>query len=101
MLIPCPFCDLRDLGEFTVLGAARTRPVVAAADLDTEAAVAAFAAYVYERDNPAGPQAEHWFHGAGCQHWLVVTRDTRTHAILSVKPAGTPDTGIASDEAAL
>jgi heterotetrameric sarcosine oxidase delta subunit len=91
MLIPCPFCGPRDLGEFSVLGAARARPVVAVADLDGEAAAAAFAAHVYERENPAGPQAEHWFHGAGCQHWLTVVRDTRTHAILSVTSAGTDE----------
>ena len=89
MLIPCPYCGPRDLAEFTVLGAARPRPVVAADALDGAAALAAFTAHVYERDNPAGPQAEHWFH-AGCRSWLVVRRDTRTHEILSVALAGEP-----------
>ena len=86
MLIPCPYCGPRDLAEFTVLGAARPRPVFAAEALDGDAARRAFAAHVYERDNPAGPQAEHWFHSA-CRSWLVVTRDTRTHAILAVTHA--------------
>ena len=40
--------------------------------------------YVYLRDNPAGRHREHWYHGAGCRSWLVVTRDTATHEILGV-----------------
>ena len=44
----------------------------------------AFHDYVYLRDNPAGPHRELWYHGSGCRAWLVVTRDTRTHAILAV-----------------
>ena len=48
---------------------------------------AAFDDYVYLRDNPAGPHRELWHHGAGCQAWLVVTRDTRTHEIFGVEPA--------------
>lgn len=45
------------------------------------------AEYVYQRDNPAGPHRELWHHGAGCHAWLVVTRDTRSHAITAVEPA--------------
>ena len=37
--------------------------------------------------NPAGPHREFWYHGAGCHAWLVVERDTRTHAIKSVASA--------------
>ncbi len=44
-------------------------------------------AYVYLRDNPAGPHRELWQHVAGCRAWLVVTRDTRTHEVLRVEPA--------------
>ena len=43
--------------------------------------------YVYLRDNPAGTIRELWYHASGCRSWLVVTRDTRTHAIESVEPA--------------
>ncbi|WP_181703831.1 sarcosine oxidase subunit delta [Chthonobacter albigriseus] len=84
MRITCPHCGPRDLIEFTVLGEARTRPAVAVEDLDSPAAVDAFAAYVYDRANPAGIHREHWFHGFGCQTWLVVTRDTLNHAVLAV-----------------
>jgi methylglutamate dehydrogenase subunit B len=37
------------------------------------------------RDNPAGAHSELWYHGAGCQAWLAVDRDTRTHAVTVVR----------------
>ncbi len=84
MLIPCPYCGVRDAREFTYLGDATVRrPDPAAPD-----AAEAFHAYVNLRDNPAGPHSEHWYHGAGCRRWLVVTRDTRTHAVLGAAFAG-------------
>jgi sarcosine oxidase subunit delta len=90
MRIACPFCGPRDVIEFTVLGEARQRPEIPVAELATPAARDAFNDYVFLRDNPAGRHVEHWFHGAGCQSWLLVTRDTRTHEVLAVsqtKPA--------------
>lgn len=47
----------------------------------------AWANYVYLRDNPMGPHEELWYHGFGCGAWLVVTRNTKTHEVLSVKAA--------------
>jgi sarcosine oxidase subunit delta len=79
MRIKCPYCGDRDAQEFTYRGdAGPHRP-----DPDAPAAAEAFIAYVYLRDNPAGPLAELWYHRAGCRSWLVVERDTRTHAIAS------------------
>lgn len=80
-LIRCPHCGPRPREEFTVRGAALARPPADAPD-------AAFFAYVYLRDNPAGPLDEHWHHAAGCRRWLVVTRDTLTHETLAVADAG-------------
>lgn len=81
MRIPCPHCGLRDVREFTYLGdATPQRP-----DPDGADAVDRFNAYVYLRDNPAGTHRELWYHGAGCQAWLAVERDTRTHAIAGVR----------------
>ncbi|MDB5697690.1 MAG: sarcosine oxidase subunit delta [Alphaproteobacteria bacterium] len=72
MRIPCPFCGSRDIQEFVYRGDAEpTRPA------DDEAVFA----YVYLRDNVAGPMREHWYHAQGCRNWLVVTRDTVTHDI--------------------
>lgn len=81
MRIPCPFCGDRDAAEFTYRGdAAPVRPAPVAGE-------AAFADYVYLRDNPAGPIAELWYHRAGCRSWIVVDRDTRTHAIAGARLA--------------
>jgi methylglutamate dehydrogenase subunit B len=66
--------------EFTYLGdATLDRPDPQASD-----AVDRFNAYVYMRDNAAGAHRELWYHGAGCQAWLAVERDTRTHVIGAV-----------------
>ncbi len=81
MRIACPHCGPRGVDEFSYLGdATLTRPA-------SDAPEAAFADYVYFRDNPAGEHRELWQHASGCQSWLVVTRDTRTHAISQVEAA--------------
>ena len=83
MRIACPYCGLRGVDEFSYLGDATvTRPDPAAPD-----AAAAFADYVYLRDNPAGSHRELWQHAAGCQSWLVVTRNVSSHAIERVESA--------------
>ncbi|NKC16766.1 MAG: sarcosine oxidase subunit delta [Gammaproteobacteria bacterium] len=81
MRLDCPLCGPREHGEFTYLGDARLtdRPDPAAAD-----AAARFHDYVHLRDNPAGEHRELWYHDAGCRSWLVVTRNTRTHAISHI-----------------
>jgi heterotetrameric sarcosine oxidase delta subunit len=72
MRILCPYCGERGVHEFVYRGdAAPTRP-------EEEDG---FFAYVYLRDNPAGPLAEHWYHAQGCRNWITVTRDTVTHEI--------------------
>ena len=87
MLIPCPHCGPRIHEEFTYLGdATLRRPGVEGPD-----AAAAFVDYVYVRENPAGLHRELWFHAAGCHAWLVVERDTRTHAITAAFPASAMD----------
>jgi sarcosine oxidase subunit delta len=82
MRIPCPFCGVRDLTEFTYLGDASLtkRP-----DPGSPDAAARFHEYVHLRDNPAGLHDELWYHGGGCRSWLTVTRNTRTHAIEGAK----------------
>ncbi|MCB1395319.1 MAG: sarcosine oxidase subunit delta [Rhodobacter sp.] len=84
MLIPHPLLGPRDAQEFTYLGDARLldRPAP-----DTPDAEAAFCAYVYLRDNPAGVHRELWYHEQGDRSWLVVTRDTLTHEILGAELA--------------
>jgi sarcosine oxidase subunit delta len=73
--IPCPHCGERDEVEFRYKGdASRTRPAA-------EAGLAAFSAYVFERDNPRGWHLEWWLHVAGCRRLLRVERHTLTHEI--------------------
>lgn len=81
MRITCPVCGDRDRREFYYRGAALDRP-------DPDAGAAAWDDYVYLRDNPAGPTRELWYHADGCGAWLVVTRDTVSHRIDGVEPAG-------------
>ena len=81
MIINHPHLGPRDASEFTILGDASliNRPDWQAHDAD-----AAFYNYQYLRDNPAGPHCELWFHEQGDRSWLVVTRDTVTHAVIAV-----------------
>lgn len=79
MRITCPLCGERDRREFYCKGAA-----VALERPDPEADWAAWDDYLHLRDNPAGITQELWYHEAGCSAWLVVTRDTVTHAVLAV-----------------
>lgn len=91
MRITCPHCGPRDVQEFSYLGDANPqRPD------GLEASEAAMFDYVYQRDNPAGPHRELWYHGAGCHAWLVVTRDTRSHAIAAVETMAQARAGTAA-----
>jgi heterotetrameric sarcosine oxidase delta subunit len=77
LLIPCPWCGARSQVEFTYGGDATVkRPAPEAPDSE-------WFAFVYLRDNPAGPHDELWLHSAGCRQWFKVRRDTRTHEILA------------------
>lgn len=84
MIIPHPLLGPRDAQEFTYLGDASllNRP-----DWQGEAAGLAFFEYQYLRDNPAGVHRELWFHEQGDRSWLVVTRNTVTHEIISAELA--------------
>jgi len=74
--IPCPNCGPRNSDEFRYGGdASARRPAHDDASLD------AWHRYVYLRENPKGAHREYWQHVLGCRRWLVVTRDTATHAI--------------------
>ena len=81
MIINHPHLGPRDASEFTILGDASliNRPDWQAGDADD-----AFYTYQYLRDNPAGLHRELWFHEQGDRSWLVVTRDTVTHAVIAV-----------------
>ena len=79
MRLSCPLCGTRDRREFYYQGAA-----VMLARPSPEADEAAWQDYLHLRDNPAGVTRDLWHHEAGCGAWLVVTRDTVSHAVLDV-----------------
>lgn len=80
MRLPCPLCGSRDIREFGYMGAALARP--GGGDWS-----AAWDDYLHNRDNPAGETEELWYHGQGCGAWLVVRRDTVSHAVIAARLA--------------
>jgi sarcosine oxidase subunit delta len=79
MRITCPNCGERDRREFYYQGDALAldRPA-------GDAGLEAWDDYLHNRDNPAGETRDLWFHEAGCSAWLVVERNTVTHAVMNV-----------------
>jgi sarcosine oxidase subunit delta len=52
---------------------------------------AAWAAYLYLRENPKGRHTERWRHVHGCGRFFNCVRDTITDRIATTyKPGGTP-----------
>ena len=85
--ISCPYCGVRDEAKFRYRGDATVRRPAATADAET------FAAYVFDRANPAGWHVEWRYHLHGCRRVLKVARHTVTHEIAAV--------GLPGDEMAL
>jgi heterotetrameric sarcosine oxidase delta subunit len=81
MRIVCPHCGERPVDEFVSHGAAGLKRPNASASMSD------WVDYVYLRDNIAGAHRELFYHVGGCRAWLIVTRDTRTHAIAGVVTA--------------
>jgi len=75
MRITCPYCGTRDRREFTYQGDALAldRPA-------REAGAQAWDDYLHNRENPAGATRDLWYHEP-CGTWVVVERDTVTHAV--------------------
>ena len=77
---PCPICGERDLREFYYVGDAKivNRPSPdASEDLWND--------YLHNRENPAGVTKDLWYHESGCNSWLIVTRNTVTHEVVSAE----------------
>ena len=80
MRIPCPICGERDLREFYYVGDAKivNRPSPnASEDLWND--------YLHNRENPAGVTKDLWYHESGCNSWLIVTRNTVKHEVVSAE----------------
>jgi sarcosine oxidase subunit delta len=75
MRLDCPVCGARDRREFYYQGAALARPEGEEWGPDWDD-------YLHNRENPAGITRDLWQHEQGCGAWLIVTRDTVSHAVL-------------------
>ena len=84
MIINHPLLGPRDAAEFIYLGDAE---LIDRPDWQDGDAAQKFHDYTYLRDNPAGEHQELWYHEQGDRSWLVVTRNTLTHAISKVELA--------------
>jgi sarcosine oxidase subunit delta len=87
LLIPCPWCGARPENEFRYGGQAHVaRPPDPSAVDD-----AAWAEYLFVRDNPKGRHTERWRHVHGCGRFFNAVRDTVTDTFLaSYKPNEAP-----------
>ncbi|MGE3289296.1 MAG: sarcosine oxidase subunit delta [Pseudonocardia sp.] len=75
MLLPCPFCGTRDVGEFRYVGEIRTRP-----DPDTVTPTE-WRRYLYFHTNRLGWVSESWYHGSGCRRYITVERHSGTNQV--------------------
>ncbi len=84
MIIPHPLLGPRDAQEFTYMG---DESLIDRPDWQAPDANELFHDYLYLRDNPAGLHRELWYHEQGDRSWLVVTRNTVTHEVISAELA--------------
>ena len=82
LLIACPFCGPRAEIEFTYGGEAHlVRDPGAASDQE-------WTAFLYQRSNARGVQAERWRHAHGCGRFFNALRDTGTDHFLAIYRIG-------------
>ena len=82
--IPCPWCGIRDEGEFSYGGEAHiSRPLNSEQLSDEE-----WADYLFMRKNTRGIFLEQWQHAQGCRRWFNVQRDTVSYKISASYKVG-------------
>ena len=86
LLIDCPYCGERPEPEFAYGGQAH----VARPPHPAEVSDAAWAQYLYLRNNTRGVHAERWRHTRGCGRFFNALRDTRTDQFLATYKVGAP-----------
>ena len=84
LLIPCPYCGSRPELEFKYGGHAHIVRQPEAAD------DAAWAEFLFVRDNPKGVMAERWRHSSGCGRFFNALRNTVSDKILVTYKIGEP-----------
>jgi heterotetrameric sarcosine oxidase delta subunit len=86
LLIPCPWCGVRDETEFRCGGEAHIPRPKRPAELTDQQ----WADYLFMRTNPKGLHYERWRHVHGCGRWFNLARDTVTDRILTAYRIGEP-----------
>jgi sarcosine oxidase subunit delta len=82
LLIACPFCGPRAEIEFTYNGEAHlVRDPSSASDQE-------WTAFLYQRSNSRGVQAERWRHAHGCGRFFNALRNTGTDQFLAIYRIG-------------
>lgn len=77
LLIPCPYCGIRDESEFSYGGEAHiVRPLNSEQLSDAQ-----WADYLFMRKNTRGEFLEQWQHAQGCRRWFNVQRNTVSYKI--------------------
>jgi heterotetrameric sarcosine oxidase delta subunit len=76
LLIPCPHCGERDEREFVYGGRAKKFPT-----LDNSTHTKTWHQIVHLRENPSSVLRELWYHAAGCECWIEISRHIKTHKI--------------------
>lgn len=79
LLISCPFCGPRPENEFHYGGEAHIARPPDPSALDDDA----WAAFIYQRNNPKGVHAERWSHIHGCGRFFNCLRDTLSDKIVA------------------
>ena len=86
LLIPCPWCGLRDQTEFSCHGEAHVARPRDSGSLSDEQ----WGDYVFFRNNPRGFHRERWMHAFGCRQWFNLARNTVTGQIVAAYKIGDP-----------
>ncbi len=74
LLIPCPHCGPRDESEFTYGGPYSPMP-----PLEGGSTAEDWHRAVHLGSSGTAPLRELWYHDAGCERWVVLRRDPKSH----------------------
>ena len=88
LILNCPNCGARNVGEFRYGGEYNPRPQNPAEVDDAD-----WADYLYLNDNAMDTQKEWWLHNAGCGLWFLAERHTRQGRVLRTYLWGEEDNG--------
>ena len=90
ILVPCPYCGLRNSSEFRWCGEVKARPD------PNSATQREWRDYLYMKTNAAGWIAETWYHREGCGRYFRTERNTLSNEIRAAEAGSTPKPSVAA-----